>query len=124
MPKSGLVVSRVGDVTVVGFADSAALDVVSIQRVGRELYRLADEPPTRKIVIDFDQIRFLSSQALGVLLMLRRRAESAGLDLVFAGLRPELRRVFELAKLDKLFTFLPSRAAALEHLGQTPSESS
>jgi hypothetical protein len=38
-------------------------------------------------------------------------------QIVLAGLRPELRRVLELTKLDKVFALQPTRQAALEQLG-------
>jgi anti-anti-sigma factor len=113
----GVEVSTTAGVCVVSFRDGTVLDSLSVQQIGRQLYALADERPARHILVDCENIRFLSSQALGVLVNFRKRAESGGVQIVLAGLRPELRRVLELTKLDKVFALQPTRQAALEQLG-------
>jgi anti-sigma B factor antagonist len=100
-------------VTVVSFRDASILDTVTTQRIGRELYRVVENAEKRQVVLDFASVRFLSSQALGVLLTLRRKADKAGVDVVLAGIRPELVRVFEITNLDKLFGFFDSTDDAI-----------
>jgi anti-sigma B factor antagonist len=92
-------------VTVVSFGDASILDVVTIQSVGRQLYELVDGKQRRQIVLDFGAVRFLSSQALGVLLTLRRKADKAGARVMLCGLLPELEQVFRITKLDEMFQF-------------------
>jgi anti-anti-sigma factor len=67
-------------------------------------------------VLDFGNVRFISSQTLGVLLTLRRKADKADVKVVIADIRPELVRVFEITNLDNLFTFFDSVAAAVASL--------
>jgi anti-anti-sigma factor len=112
-----LEISTTGGVCVVSFRSATVLDSLSVQRIGRQLYALADERLARHILVDCENIRFLSSQALGVLVNFRKRAESGGAQIVLAGLRSELRRVLELTKLDKVFALQPTLQAALEQLG-------
>jgi anti-sigma B factor antagonist len=100
-------------VTVVGFRDASILDMLTIQRVGKELYEIVDAPRPKNLILDFAEVRFLSSQALGVLLTLKRKAEKAGIKVALAAIRPELARVFKITNLDKLFEFFDDRAAAL-----------
>ena len=122
MPDPGLSITDTEGVTVVGFQDNAILDTLTIQRLGRELYGLAEEPRSPQLLIDFHNIRFLSSQALGVLLTLRRKADKSGVEVVFARLRPELVRVFQITNLDKMFRFFDSDEEALAHFGVKPRE--
>jgi anti-anti-sigma factor len=107
-----------GDVTVVGFKDASILDVVVIQRIGRELYKLVDEDQRRKVVLDFGDVRFLSSQALGVLLTLRRKADRFKTKIALAAIRPELVKVFRLTNLDQLFDFCADRETAVAKLNE------
>ena len=116
-PKS-LKITRLNTVTIVGFRDSSILDAITTQRVGRELYELVDSGNHGKIVLDFEHVRFLSSQTLGVLLTLRRKADKAGVTIALAAIRPELRRVFDISSLDKLFSFHDSVPKAAESLGE------
>lgn len=122
MPEPSLNITDTEGVTVVGFQDNAILDTLTIQRLGHELYTLAEEPRSQQLLIDFHNIRFLSSQALGVLLTLRRKADKSGVEVVFARLRPELVRVFQITNLDKMFRFFDSHEEALAHFGVKPQE--
>ena len=115
MSESMWEITQTDGVSIVRFREGAVLDTLTIQRIGRELYALAEAPQARHVLLDFRQIRFLSSQALGVLLTLRRKVDTKGAQVALAGLRAELRRVFELTKLDKLFLFFASNEQALDH---------
>ncbi|MFQ5807559.1 MAG: STAS domain-containing protein [Phycisphaerae bacterium] len=103
-------------VTIVSFRDAPVLDAVTTQRIGRQLYQVVESADKRKVVLDFENVRFLSSQTLGVLLTLRRKADKAGVNIALASVRPELIRVFEITNLDKLFGFFDSTADAVASL--------
>ncbi len=103
-------------VTLVGFGSAGILDVTTIQTLGRELYALVESAQHPRIVLDFTDVRFLSSQALGVLLMLHNKSKKAAAQVVLCGVRPELKRVFAITNLDKLFTFYETREAAVAAL--------
>lgn len=106
-------------VTIVRFREASILDAVTIQRIGRELYEIVETAERRKVVLDFHDVRFLSSQTLGVLLTLRRKADKANVRVAIARIRPELARVFQITNLDKLFGFFDSTEEAVANLNQT-----
>jgi len=109
---SSVNIEQVEGVTVVGFRDASILDVLTIQRIGTALFEVV-EGGHKSVVLDLKHVRFLSSQALGVLLTLRKKADKAGCDVALAGIRPELARVFKITNLDALFKFYPDREAAV-----------
>lgn len=113
-----LKIRQAEDVTVVGFRDASILDAITTQRVGRELYEVVESGNRRKVVLEFVNVRFLSSQTLGVLLTLRRKADKAGVKIALAAIRPELRRVFEITNLHKLFEFYESVAEAIAAMSE------
>lgn len=115
-PVSSLKVTETDGVARVGFREASILDVLTIQKIGRELYALVEEQQRRKVVLDFADVRFLSSQALGVLVTLRRKADKAGADVCLAAVRPELKKVFEITNLHKMFKFYPSGDEAVAAL--------
>ncbi len=104
-------------VTVVTFTDSSILDAATIDQIGRDLYQLTDVQNKQKLVLDFSNVKFLSSHALGVFMTLQRKSQAIKGVMVFAGIRKELMKVFTLTGLDKLFKFFPTDAAALESFG-------
>lgn len=113
-----LKIEQLGEVTTVGFRDASILDVLTIQRIGRDLYDVVERDGRLKVVLDFSEVRFLSSQALGVLLTLRRKADKAGAKVVLAAIRPELVKVFKITNLDKLFEFVDSCENAVQLLSE------
>lgn len=123
MSESNFQIERVQDVALVRFKDSSILDVASIQRIGNELYEIVAEKNTKKIILSFRTVRFLSSQALGVLLTLRRKAEQAESVVVLAELRPELARVFKVTNLDRMFQFFDKSDDAFREFGVEPPHS-
>ena len=116
-PRPSLLVETIRGVTVVNFGDVSILDSVHIDRIGQELYELVDRFDRRQLVLDFSGVRLLGSQALGVLLTLRKKLQAAKGRLVICGLRPDLRKVFSITKLEKLFKFEPDEEHALNVFG-------
>jgi anti-sigma B factor antagonist len=103
-----------GDVAVVQFVDKKILDEQNIQMIGDDLFRLVDELGRRKILLNFGNVEFLSSAALGKLITMNRKVQAVRGKLVLCNISREIREVFEITKLDKLFTILPDEQAALQ----------
>ena len=117
MQATEFLVTNIRGVTVVGFQSQSILDSVEVETIGQRLYRLVDEQAQRKIVLDFGQVRLLSSQMLGVLINLHKKAEKINGALILCGLRPELGKVFKITRLDKLLKFAKDEEAALNEFG-------
>ena len=67
----------------------------------------------RKFVVDFSDSTYIDSSGLGVLVSLSKKIREADGALRLAGLNEDLRTLFELTKLDTLFTIVDDRAVAL-----------
>lgn len=65
---------------------------------------LLGDPAMREIVIDFARVDYLDSSALGMLLLLREKAESSGKSVALAGLQGTVKQVLEIANFQRLFT--------------------
>lgn len=71
----------------------------------RGAYELALEDRTvREIEIDFHEVDYLDSSALGMLLLLREKAEAVGKSVTLARLRGTVKQVLEIANFGKLFS--------------------
>lgn len=66
-----------------------------------------------KFVIDFSNTGYIDSSGLGVLVSLAKKIREAGGDLKLAALNDDLRTLFELTKLDSLFTLTQSAEEAV-----------
>ena len=77
----------------------------------RVLDALADGE--RKILVDFTNTGYIDSSGLGVLVSLAKKLREEGGELRLAGLNEDLKTLFELTKLDSLFTIVDSADEAL-----------
>ena len=117
MEAQDIVVQKYKDVTVVDFQNTSVLDSANIEALGRSLLDLVQKQDLRKIILDFSNVRFMSSQALGVLLQLKKATDAVKGRVVISGIRPELHKVFKITNLNKLFSFHEQLDAALAEFG-------
>lgn len=102
-----------GSVTVVTFADSKIIDSDEIQELGQELYDLVERDNHRRFVLNFSNVEFLSSAALGKLINFEKKVQGVEGDLILTNIRPEIYEVFAITRLTKLFTIKDDEADAL-----------
>lgn len=57
----------------------------------------------RELEIDFGQVDYLDSSALGMLLLLKEKSESSGRAVVLSGLQGTVKQVLDIANFGKLF---------------------
>lgn len=107
-------IEEVGDVTIARFVDRKILDESNIQIIGNQLFGLIDEDGRGKIILDFTEVEYLSSAALGKLITLDKKAKAAGAKLRLCSIRPEIYEVFAITKLNKLFQIYDNQEKALE----------
>lgn len=108
-----LEVSEVGDVTIVRFVDRKILDEANIQELGQEMFQLVEEDNRQKLLLNFSNVEFLSSAALGKLITLDKKVKTHGGKLKLTNIRPEIYEVFAITKLNKLFEIKDDEADAL-----------
>lgn len=58
----------------------------------------------RQIELNFSGVEYLDSSALGMLLMLKERADSMAKSVVLAECRGMVRQVLDIANFDRIFT--------------------
>jgi anti-sigma B factor antagonist len=109
-------IEEAGDVTIARFVDKKILDENNIQVIGNQLYGLVEEDGRRKIVLDFTNVEYLSSAALGKLITLNNKVKSAKGKLRLCGIRPDIYEVFAITKLNTVFDIRDDRDQALAGL--------
>ena len=116
---SKLRIRSVEDVTVVCFQESSILDTQLIHDIAYELDQLIEAENIKKLLLDFTEVKFFSSSALGILVTLSKKMAAIEGELVICALAAELRKVFKITNLDKLFDFADDEDRALQMLGVT-----
>ena len=106
-------IEEVDDVTIAKFIDKKILDETNIQIIGNQLFGLVDEDGRKKIILDFTNVEYLSSAALGKLITLDKKVKSQGGALKLSNIRPEIYEVFAITKLNKLFDIKEDEVDAL-----------
>ena len=113
MAKSNLIITQSEGVTVATLRLASLIDGPMIEAVGSELNAIVDDQAVKKLIVDFRAVGFLSSQMISVLVSLHKKSKSIGGLVVLAGMRPNLKKVFEITKLDKLLVFAKDEKDAM-----------
>jgi anti-sigma B factor antagonist len=108
-----LEIEEIGDVTVVRFLDPRVSHPMEIDELGRQLYQVLERKDRSKLVIDFSPVEFISSAMIGKLISLNRKAKAGTSALRLCNLRQELRDIFHLCNLGRVFDIREDQAAAI-----------
>jgi anti-anti-sigma factor len=106
-------VSESNSISVVRFKDQKIIDPAAIQQLGGELFDLVENGKRNKLVLNFSNVEFLSSAALGKLITFEKLAKKNNADLILTDIAPEIFQVFAITNLDKLFQIKDNEADAL-----------
>jgi anti-sigma B factor antagonist len=107
-------IEEIGNVTIAKFVDKKILDEMNIQIIGNQLFGLVDEDGRKKIILDFSNVEYLSSAALGKLITMDKKVKAAKGKLRLCCIRPEIKEVFEITRLDRIFDIRTTQEQALE----------
>jgi anti-sigma B factor antagonist len=91
-------------------------DTLETENVG--LFRTAIGPVMEQsddVVLDLSDINFMDSTGLGAMLSCLRLMKAKGGSLKVASLTPEVRRLFDMVMMDRVFEVYPSVDAAFSN---------
>ncbi len=90
-------------VLLVYFQDVRIIDETRIQTLGSELTELVNNSANKKIVLNFQNVSFMSSAMIGKLIQFGKKCASADVALRMCNINDNVDEVFSLMKLDKIF---------------------
>ncbi len=108
-----IVVSDQGVISIVRFIDKKIVDSGNIEQLGEELNNLVLVDKRDAILLNFDGVEFLSSAALNKLISLNSKVKSIQGRLKFCNLKSDIREVFSITKLDRVFDIRNSEIDAV-----------
>ncbi len=87
---------------------SGILDGVAVNGLRREITDIV-EGGTNIVLVDFQDVTFMNSSGLGALVSTLRVVRSAGAELFLCSLSEQVKMIFELTKMDRVFKIFNSR---------------
>jgi anti-anti-sigma factor len=113
-PDDGFAIERRSDAVVARFTHEVVLSGPHAEVAGEQLTTLLAELGQRPLLVDFGNVRSLSSLMLGKLAGLSHAAKSAGVRVGLFNLRPDVRGVMEITRLNVLVRLYGSESEALQ----------
>ena len=113
-----------GSVAVVEFTESVVSDLDGIAQSARLLKTFIDANQPGRVIFDFDQVSFFSSQVLGLILETRAKLLNWEGLVAICNTSSQLQRVFKITNLDKIFKFFPDRQSAVRSMTSDAIEDS
>jgi anti-anti-sigma factor len=107
-------VRKQGDVTILRFGEHRILDQSVVDKIGGELYQVADRPDCRNLLLNFANVVGLSSLMLGTMLMLKRKMDAKGGQFKLCHVGAEIGEVFATTKLGQMFDIQDNERDALK----------
>lgn len=109
-----LVLQQVGDVTVAAVSVED-LDASNATEFKRDMAPVVDA--NTKVVLDLSRLRFVDSSGLGAFISALRKLNAKGGDLKLCGMSKQVRAVFELVRMHRVFDILGTRDEAVQAFG-------
>jgi anti-sigma B factor antagonist len=108
--------TEVSGILVIAFepTDENSYDWQSTQRDW--LYKLIESREEPLFAIDLNEINYLASSEIGFLVTLKRRIDRRQGKVVFFGISPYLREIFQAMNLHRVLDIVDSRSDALARL--------
>ena len=92
-----------GPITLGTIESASVLDAVNVSEFGQSVLGFVEKEREVHLLLDFSQVNYLSSAVLTELLRIKEAAETGGGALRLCGLNDDIRKVFTITNLDKVF---------------------
>jgi anti-anti-sigma factor len=92
--------------------EARLLDDTKIEKVGTDLIEALNKTTEERVILDFRNVKFMSSSMLGKLVQMHKKSGEFKVKLKLCSIDPEIRQVFKITKLDKLFDIAADEEAA------------
>jgi anti-sigma B factor antagonist len=116
--KPRISVEFVGNATVIRFADEKILEEKDIKALQESIMSVIEQAEQINLVLDFGNVRFLSSAVLGLLIRISKRIYERDGQLRLCKISPKIYEIFKITRLTKSFDIYRDVESAVEDLSQ------
>ena len=96
--------------------DEKILDESDIRGLADSIMPLLETSPGGNLVLDFSNVKFLSSAVLGLLIRISRKIYESQGQLKLLGINPKIHEIFKITRLDRVFDIHVDRYDAVQSL--------
>ncbi|MCK5565064.1 MAG: STAS domain-containing protein [Planctomycetes bacterium] len=100
--------------TVVFLSEENILRERDITAIESSVMPLIEKTDGVNLIINFRNVKFLTSSALGLLIRISKKAYENNGKMLLCTISPKIYQIFEITRLDKVFSIYDTQAQALE----------
>jgi len=116
--KPKISVEYIGDATVITLADEKILEEEDIRALQESIMSVVEQVDHINLILDFQNVRFLSSAVLGLLIRLSKKVYENNGQLRLCSIDPKIWEIFKITRLTKIFDIYKDRQSALAGLDE------
>ena len=116
--KPNISVEYSGNATIMRFTDEKILEEQDIKALQESIMSVIEQSEQINLILDFGNVRFLSSAVLGLLIRVSKRICEQEGQLRLCNINPKIYEIFKITRLTKTFDIHTDVESAAEDLSQ------
>jgi len=104
------------DAIIITFTSDKILEETDIQSLQESIMSVIEQAGRIKLVLDFGNVRFLSSAVLGLLIRISKKVYECDGQLRLCGIDPKIYEIFKITRLAEIFDTHKDLADAVKSL--------
>ena len=117
--KPGISVEYSENATIMRFTDEKILEDHDIKTLSESIMSVIEQAERINLILDFSNVRFLSSAVLGLLIRVSKRIYEREGQLGLCNIHPKIYEIFKITRLTKTFDIYNSIESATEGLSES-----
>ncbi len=114
--KPRISVEYTGNATIVSFTDEKILEERDIKALQESIMSIVEQAERINLILDFGNVRFLSSAVLGLLIRMSKRIYERDGQLRLCNINPKIYEIFKITRLTKTFDINKDVQSAAEDI--------
>jgi anti-sigma B factor antagonist len=102
--------------TIVTFTDEKILEEKDVQALQESIMSVIEQAERINLILDFCNVRFLSSAVLGLLIRISKKVYERDGQLKLCSINPKIYKIFKITRLTKIFDMYQDIESAVESL--------
>ena len=114
--KPRISVRYVENATIVTLTDEKILEESDIRALQDSIMSVIEEAERMNLILDFENVRYLSSAVLGLLIRISKKIYEGDGQLRLCNMNPKIHEIFKITRLTKVFDIYPDLESATKDL--------
>jgi len=102
--------------TIITFTDERILEEKDLQTLQESIISVIEQAGRINLILDFCNVRFLSSAVLGLLIRISKKVYEREGQLKLCSINPKIYKIFKITRLTKIFDIYQDIESAVESL--------